>query len=150
MSRMERMRKQGKRTRGQADLEQIEAVRNFLCGYQLCADMLHLRRYERRRARVFCDECDCDDLLRGSEAFWRARMFAVGSLINSMENGRQKLMLYYHYIHGESIEHIADMLGVSRRTGYRIHQRALCSATVLFEQQKECEKPCAITSAEKE
>ena len=38
----------------------IEAVRNFLCGYQLCLDMLNLRRYERKRAYQFDDEFDDD------------------------------------------------------------------------------------------
>lgn len=114
------------------ELVRMEEVRNFLCGYQLCADMLQLRKYERKRAKPFLDPCECNDVLNGSENFWRARMFAVGSLIDAMPNGREKLMLYYHYIHGESIEHIADMLDVSRRTGYRIHGKALRRAALIY------------------
>ena len=114
----------------------IEAVRNFLCGYQLCRDMLNLRQYERKRASYFDDECDCGDLLSGNEAAWRARMTEVGNLIAGMKNGREKIILYYHYIKGESIEHSADILGVSRRTGYRIHQRGLLMASFLYERLK--------------
>ena len=116
--------------------ERIEAVRNFLCGYQLCLDMLNLRRYERKRSYQFDDEFDGEDILSGNEAYWRARMFAVGSLIEKMKNGREKLMIYYHYVRGESIEHAANLLDISRRTGYRLHQRGLLSASFLYERMK--------------
>ena len=114
----------------------LGSVRDFLCGYQLCVDMLHLRRYERRRAYVFCDPCECEELLAGNESYWHARMYEVESLINAMRNGREKLMLYYHYIRGESIEHAADLIGVSRRTGYRLHSKGLLMASFLFKKMK--------------
>lgn len=119
--------------------ERMEDVRNFLCGYRLCLDMLHVRQYERKRARAFDDECDCEDILRGNETIWRARMFEVGSLIGQMRNGREKLILYYHYVKGESIEHASDLLGVSRRTGYRLHQKGLLLASFLWERMKKSE-----------
>lgn len=118
------------------ELARIEAVRNFLCSYQLCADMLHLKHYERKRAYRFDDEFDCEDILAGNEAYWRARMYAVGNLIEKMKNGREKLMIYYHYVRGESIEHTANLLDVSRRTGYRLHERGLRSASFLYERMK--------------
>ncbi len=114
----------------------IERTRNFFCGYQLCLDMLRLRRYERRTGRGrsgFDDPCSCEDILSGNESMWRARMYEVSMLLDSMHPGREKLMLYYHYIQGESIERVADLLSVSRRTGYRIHRRALAEATVLLQ-----------------
>lgn len=118
----------------------IEEVRDFLCGYQLCLEMLNLKRYERKRAQTFSDTCDCSDVLAGNEALWRARMFEIGSLISSMKNGREKVILYCHYIKGDSIEHAADILGVSRRTGYRIHQRGLLMASFLYSRQKKQKK----------
>ncbi|MBQ7347129.1 MAG: sigma-70 family RNA polymerase sigma factor [Clostridia bacterium] len=116
--------------------ERMAQARNFLCGYQLCLDMLNLRRYERKRAQAFSDACDCDDILLGNEAFWRARMYEVSTLISSMKNGREKLLLYYHYIRGESVEHAANILGFSRRTGYRLLQKGLLSASFLLEKMK--------------
>ena len=110
----------------------LEEVRNFLCSYQLCLDMLNLRRYERKRAKRFSDPCDCADILSGDEAYWRARMFEVGTLISRMPNGREKLVLYWHYVKGESFERIAGGFGCSRRTSYRLHMRALERAAVLF------------------
>ena len=120
----------------QAKDSRIEAVRNFLCGYQLCRDMLNLRQYERKRASYFEEECVCDDILAGNETTWRTRMQEIGNLIAGMKNGREKVILYYHYIKGESIEHSADILGVSRRTGYRIHQRGLLMISFLYERMK--------------
>lgn len=114
----------------------IESARQFLCAYQLCIDMLDLRKYERKRARGFDEEYSCEEILMGNEAYWRARMFEVSTLINSMKNGREKLILYYRYIRGESVEHIANCLGVSRRTGYRMHKKALLSASYLLDRQK--------------
>jgi hypothetical protein len=61
--------------------EAVQRAKNFLCGYQLCLDMLELRRYERKRANSFREVCDCEDVLMGNEAFWRARMLEVGALI---------------------------------------------------------------------
>ena len=119
-----------------AEENRMESTRNFLCGYQLCVDMLDLRKYERKRAHMFDDACDCEDILAGNEAYWRARMYEISTLINSMKNGREKLILYYRYVRGESVEHIANSLGVSRRTGYRMHKKALLSASYLLDRHK--------------
>ena len=117
--------------------QSIEAVRNFLGGYQLCIDMLNLRSYERKRRRAFEGESfDCADLLSGEEAYWRARMYEIETLIGRMRNGREKLVLYYHYIKGERIERAADFLGFSRRTAYRVHQKGLLQAALLYEKAK--------------
>ncbi len=112
--------------------ESIEAVREFLCSYQLCLDMLDLRKYERKRVRHFDDPCVCEDILAGDEAYWRVRLYEVGALLGRMKNGREKLILYYHYVRGESIEHAANLIGVSRRTGYRLHARGLLMAARLY------------------
>lgn len=121
-----------KETRTEKEKDNVtEEVRSFLCGYRMCADMLRLRRYERRRGG-YEEEFPCEDILAGNEAYWRARMSEVSALVGSMRNGREKLLLYYHYIRGESIEHAADLLGISRRTGYRVHQRALAQIAFLY------------------
>ena len=114
----------------------IEAVRDFLCSYQLCIDMLNLRKYERARASKFDEGFECADILAGDEAYWKARMYEVNALIGSMRNGREKLILYYHYIRGESIERAADLLGVSRRTGYRMHKKGLLLISFLYERMR--------------
>ena len=114
----------------------IEAVRNFLCSYQMCLDMLNLRRHERKREKTFDDPFECGDVLAGGEAFWKSRMYEVRALIESMRNSREKVVLYYHYIRAMSIEHAADMIGVSRRTGYRLHQKGLFMASFLYQKRQ--------------
>ena len=120
----------------QTDRDAIEEVRNFLSGYRYCMGLLKLGKHERRRAKAFDEPCDEDVLLAGDEVFWRARMYAVKSLIDSMKNGREKMLLHSRYIRGQSIEHISDMLGFSRRTGYRLHQKGLLIASILYQKIK--------------
>lgn len=103
----------------------VEEAKDFLCSYQLCLDMLNLRKYERKRAKKFDEPCVCEDVLAGDEAYWRVRMYEVNALLSRMRNGREKLILYYRYVRGESVEHAANLIGVSRRTGYRMHARGL-------------------------
>lgn len=115
-----------------AEAAELERARDFLCGYRLCADMLGLQKYERKRKERFDPSGNCEDILVGDEAYWRARMYEVGILLGKMKTGREKLLLYYHYVKGESIERTAALLGVSRRTGYRLHQRGLVAAARLL------------------
>ena len=51
----------------------IENAKNYLSGYQLCMDLLHLRQYERRRAKEFDEPCRAEDILKGNECYWRAK-----------------------------------------------------------------------------
>ena len=117
------------------------AAKDYLCGYQLCMDMLNLRQYERRRAQRFSEECSCEDILQGNEAFWKARMYEVEHLISSLRNGREKFILYYHYIKGESIERSADLLGISRRTGYRMHHKGLLVVAAILDRLGKLDLP---------
>lgn len=106
----------------------IGAAREYLSGYRVCVDMLNLGRYERRRKKPFGEECHSEDIMQGNEALWQARMLEIEHLLASLRNGREKMVLYYHYIKGESVERSADLLGFSRRTGYRVHRRGLLLA----------------------
>ncbi|MBQ9112294.1 MAG: hypothetical protein IJY08_01815 [Clostridia bacterium] len=58
----------------------------------------------------------------------RARMFSVRHFILDLDNSNEKLFLYYHYVKGESVERCSELLGVSRRSGFRIKNRALSMA----------------------
>ena len=110
-----------------------ESARNYLCGYQLCLDMLKLRKYERKRAAKFDELCECEDILSGDEAYWKARIYEIAAFLGKMKNGREKMLLYYRYVKGESIERAAGLLGISRRTAYRLWNKALLSAGLLLE-----------------
>lgn len=115
--------------------EKIQAVKEYLAGYRFCVEMLQLRKYERVHPSVFDDPID-ETLLSGNEAFWKSRMLEIGLFIGSLPNGRAKLVLHYRYIKGLSVERIADLLGVSRRTGYRLHDKGLFLASFAYERLK--------------
>lgn len=113
-----------------------EEARNYLCGYQLCLDMLKLRKYERKRASKFDELCECEDILAGDEAYWKSKIYEIATFLGKMKNGREKMILYYHYVKGESIERAAGLLGISRRTAYRLWHHALLSAGMLLERNR--------------
>ncbi len=58
----------------------------------------------------------------------RAKMFDVRHFILSLPNGNEKLLLYFHYIKGESVWRCGELLGVSERAAFRIKARALAMA----------------------
>ncbi len=120
----------------ETEMTPAERAKDFLCGYRLSAQMLGLRREERRRLPSFEDDCLCSDILAGDEAYWRARMYEVESLLGQMKNGRERMLLYYRYVRGLSVERAANLIGVSRRTGYRIHERGLMLAAILLRKMK--------------
>ena len=60
----------------------------------------------------------------------RAKMFGVRHFILGLDNSDEKLFLYYHYIKNESVERCGELLGISRRTAYRLKEKALSLAYV--------------------
>ena len=64
-------------------------------------------------------------VLPGELTLVRAKMYEVRHFIMNMENRDEKLLLYYHYIRGESVEKCAELLGISRSSGFRLKKRAL-------------------------
>ncbi len=114
------------------DPEVLE-VRGFLRSYRLCGLLRDISREEREALLRDARDLDTDIILRSGETFWRARMYEVGKLIDSLPNTPEKIYLYCRYIRGESTESIADRLSVSRRTGYRLQNRALVLAAQMRE-----------------
>ena len=63
------------------------------------------------------------------EAAMRAQMYAIRSAILEVEDSRERLLLYHYYVKGRTLEACAKILGVSRRSIYRIKVRAIDSIT---------------------
>ncbi len=114
-----------------------EAAKDFLEGYRLAVDMLGLRQYERKRLSSCAEEAleRCGERITGDESYWRMRLYEVEAVLDSMRNGRDKLILYYRYVRGMSVERAASLLGVSRRTGYRLHARGLSRVALLLKKR---------------
>ena len=98
-----------------------ERIINFLKGYALNRKLLVLDRYEKQYMRASCAE----EMIISEVAFARPRMYEIRNFIMSLENSDEKLLLYYHFIKGEPIEKCAELLGISRSSGFRLKNRAL-------------------------
>ena len=102
----------------------IKKTDNYLKGYQLNRKLLRLDRYEKEYFHT--DENDFEAY--GEAPLARARMFEIRHFIMSLKNSDEKLMLYYHYVKGESIERCAELLGIGRSSAFRMRRRALIMA----------------------
>ena len=103
---------------------EIREVENYLKGYALNMKLLKLDKYE----RMYFGYKDGDDGAFNDAPLARAKMFEVRHFIMGMKNSDEKLLLYYHYIRGESVEKCAELLGISRSSGFRLKKRALTEA----------------------
>ena len=104
----------------------VRRVEGYLKGYALNKKLLRMERYEKEffgdRSREEGEE------LFGEGALARARMFEIRHFIMELENCDEKLLLYYHYIKGESVERCGELLGISRSSAFRMKHRALLLA----------------------
>lgn len=99
----------------QTRLARVECDR-ILRSYRAMNDVL---LSSRAYGRVFGDEEKFD------EAAMRAQMYAIRSAILEVEDSRERLFLYHYYIKGHTLEICAKILGISRRSVYRLKGRAI-------------------------
>ena len=105
--------------------EEIKITENFLKSYALNQKLLRLDRYERK----FFGANDKDTEGLSETKLARPRMYDVRHFIMSLPNSDEKLLLYYHYVRGETVEKCGELLGISRAGAFRLRKRALCLAT---------------------
>lgn len=103
--------------------DEIRTMDDYLKGYVMNQKLLKLDRYE----RTYFGYKDGEDSLPTDAPLARAKMFEIRHFVMDMKNGDEKLMLYYHYIRGESVERCAELLGISRSSGFRLKKRALAA-----------------------
>ena len=108
----------------------IRQTDTYLKGYMLNRRMLQLNIYENKQSL----HSEWEEESPGELSMARARMFEIRHNIMSLDNCDEKLMLYYHYIKGETIERCSELLGVSRSSGFRMNRRGLL---MLAEKMKE-------------
>ena len=53
------------------------------------------------------------------------RLTEIRNFVASLPDCKEKLLIYYRYIRGLSMERVAELLGISLRSSYRIRLRAL-------------------------
>ena len=108
----------------------IRQTDTYLKGYMLNRRMLQLNIYENKQSL----NSEWEEESPGELSMARARMFEIRHNIMSLDNCDEKLMLYYHYIKGETIERCSELIGVSRSSGFRMNRRGLL---MLAEKMKE-------------
>lgn len=104
--------------------EERTKTENFLKGYETNATFVKMDRYEREYFRSEGDGF-VDEMLPYGVPLAKAKMFEVRHFILELPNCDEKLLLYYRYVKKLTVERCAELLGVSRRTAYRVLDRAL-------------------------
>ena len=104
-------------------------VESFLRTYSFNRKLMGIEKYQKEfmyRTPSFLDRVDADMLNEAPLA--RSKMFYVRHFILDLPNSDEKLFLYYHYVKGETTEKCGELLGISRRSAFRLKNRALSVA----------------------
>ena len=104
----------------------VREVELYLSDYRTYAKMIEMNRYERDYFAKYTR--DLPEIKEEAEAYLRAKLFDIRCFILSLPDCDEKLLLYYHYVHGESLARCAELLEISRATVYRLKKRALETA----------------------
>lgn len=94
-------------------------INRYLRDYRRTYSMLRASSLTKRFSYEDTFSADAD------EAIFRSKMFEIRSLILSIEQMPEKMLLYYYYVKGFTLERCAKVLGISRRSVYRLKLRAL-------------------------
>ena len=55
----------------------------------------------------------------------RAEMFAIRRSVMKLPDSKEKILLYNRFIRGETMETCAEVIGISRRSVFRLSHRAM-------------------------
>jgi hypothetical protein len=68
------------------------------------------------------------------------KLFEIRRFVNSLPVGDERVLLFLHYIHGETLEKCAERMLLSRRSVYRLHRCALELAAAHYYEYKKISK----------
>ena len=125
------------------DILYIKKAEEYLSEYTVFRKLLEMNIYEKNYFGKSDKTLDPEGkafALPGSETEIRMKMFEIRRFVLSLGNCNEKLLLFYHYVHGESVERCAELIKISRRSAFRLKRRSLAFAgrklDAYFEKQK--------------
>ena len=101
--------------------EGIRKVENYLKSYKFCRRLIMLNNYEKK----YFDTLEWESEIPAEFSLAHAKMFEVRHFIVGMDNSNEKLLLYYHYVHCDTVEQCAELMGISRSSAFRLKKKAL-------------------------
>lgn len=101
--------------------EQKELTENYLKSYGFGRKLMAMKNYEEKYFDTM--EWESDSPIEFTVI--RARMHEVRHFILGMTNSREKILLYNHYVRGNSIERCAELMGMARSSAFRLKRKAL-------------------------
>ena len=105
--------------------EQMDAI---LSEYSVFRKLLDMELYNNQyfgNAEILLKKERLEALSGSESSRIKARMFFLRRFVLSLGGCNEKLFLFYHYIHGESVGRVAELMGMSRRSAFRLKKRAL-------------------------
>ena len=121
----------------------VQAAREYLSEYTVFRRIFESDEYEKSyfgKSEKTLDREGKIYALPGSEVDIRMKMFEIRRFVLSLGNCNEKLFLFYHYIHGLSVERCAELMKISRRSAFRLKKRALAFAGRKLERYFEKDK----------
>ena len=109
----------------------VERAKEFLSEYTVFRRIFESNEYEKSyfgKSEKTLDREGKRYALPGSDVDIKMKMFEIRRFILSLGNCNEKLFLFYHYIHGESVGRCAELMGQAPRSMFRLKKRALVFA----------------------
>ena len=115
-------------TQASLDKQEKQKIESYLKGYSTNRKMLGAEKYLEIYGEKDGFLSLIDEEMLHEAPLAKAKMFGVRHFILDLPNGDHKLFLYYHYVKCESVERCAELLGISRRSAFRLKSKALALA----------------------
>ena len=109
----------------------MDEAERYLSEYTVFRMMKEMDEYELDsfgKSEEYMDMMDRELTLPGAKSVATAKLFEIRRFVMSLGNCNEKVFLFYHYIHGESVGRCAELMGQAPRSMFRLKKRALVFA----------------------
>ena len=114
------------------DADKMNAI---LSEYSVFRKLLDMDLYNKQyfgNAEILLKNDKHEAMLASESSRISTKMFELRRFVLSLGGCNEKLFLFYHYIHGESVGRVAELMGISRRSAFRLKKRALDFAAARY------------------